>query len=101
MAQGRRQKKTSFVPKCERLPIDQSGQRQTAQMLPPSSPELAPRARTSVGAMIAAVLLIIGVGSYVLVRHMPVPRAEVKQEEDRRAAEAEANRKVVETEKQR
>jgi tetratricopeptide (TPR) repeat protein len=49
--------------------------------------------------MVAAVLLIIGVGRYAFVRH--TPRAEVKQGEDRRAAEAEANRKVEEAEKQR
>src|SRR5262249_11009820 len=53
------------------------------------------RVRTLVGAVVVAVLLI-GVGSYAFVRHMRVQQAELKSEEDRRAAEAEANRKLQE-----
>src|SRR6516225_4719614 len=58
------------------------------------------RVRTLVGAVVVAVLLI-GVGSYAFVRHMRVQQAELKSEEDRRAAEAEANRKMQEAEQQR
>src|SRR5215472_6578609 len=58
------------------------------------------RVRTLVGAVVVAVLLI-GVGSYAFVRHMRVQQAELKSEEDRRAAEAEANRKLEEAGKQR
>ena len=54
-----------------------------------------------VGAVVVAVLLLIGVGSYAFVRHMRVQQAELKSEEDRRAAEAEANRKLEEAGKQR
>ena len=56
---------------------------------------LARRVRTLVGAVVVTVLLI-GVGSYAFVRHMRVQQAELKSEEDRRAAEAEANRKLQE-----
>src|SRR5438477_10878653 len=62
---------------------------------------LARRVRTLVGAVVVAVLLLIGVGSYAFVRHMRVQQAELKQEEDRRTAEAEANRKLEEAGKQR
>jgi uncharacterized protein HemX len=62
---------------------------------------LARRVRTLVGAVVVAVLLLIGVGSYAFVRHMRVQQAELKSEEDRRAAEAEANRKLEEAGKQR
>ena len=48
-----------------------------------------------------AVVALIGVGSYAFVRHMRVQQAELKSEEDRRAAEAEANRKLEEAGKQR
>ena len=68
---------------------------------------LARRVRTSMGAVVVTVLLI-GVGSYAFVRHMRVQQAELKSEddrraaeEDRRAAEAEANRKLEEAGKQR
>jgi uncharacterized protein HemX len=61
---------------------------------------LAQRVRTLV-AVVVAVLLIIGVGSYAFVRHMRVQQAELKSEQDRRAAEAEANRKLEEAGKQR
>ena len=47
---------------------------------------LAPRVRTLVGTVVVTVLLI-GVGSYAFVRHMRVQQAELKSEEDRRAAE--------------
>src|SRR6516164_3820113 len=56
---------------------------------------LARRVRTLVGTVVVAVLLI-GVGSYSFVRHMRVQQAELKSKEDRRAAEAEANRKLEE-----
>src|SRR5262249_37986163 len=46
-------------------------------------------------------LLLVGVGSYALVRHNRATQTELKSEEDRRAAEAAANRKVEEAEKQR
>jgi outer membrane murein-binding lipoprotein Lpp len=62
---------------------------------------LARRVRTLVGAVVVAVLLLIGVGSYAFVRHMRVQQAELKSEEDRRAAEAEADRKLEEAGKQR
>src|SRR6516164_7985428 len=68
---------------------------------------LARRVRTSMGAVVVTVLLI-GVGSYAFVRHMRVQQAELKSEEDRRAAEedrraaeAEAKRKLEEVEQQR
>src|SRR5262249_41666871 len=56
---------------------------------------LAGRVRTLMGAVVVTVLLI-GVGSYAFVRHTRVQQAELKSEKDRRAAEAEANRKVEE-----
>jgi uncharacterized protein HemX len=56
---------------------------------------LARRVRTLVGAVVVTVLLI-GVGSYAFVRHMRVQQAELKSEADRRATEAEANRKLQE-----
>jgi tetratricopeptide (TPR) repeat protein len=59
------------------------------------------RVRTLVGAVVVAVLLLIGVGSYAFVRHLRVQQAEFKAEEDRRAAQAEANRKLEEAGKQR
>src|SRR5215472_7449356 len=62
------------------------------------------RARTVAGAAIAAVLILIGMASYTFVQH-PLPQgaqqADLKGEEKRRAAEAEANRKAEEVEKQR
>ena len=61
---------------------------------------LALRVRTSVVAVLALSLLI-GVGGYAFVRHMRVQQAELKSEEVRRAAEAEANRKLEEAGKQR
>jgi hypothetical protein len=96
-------KRPHFFPSAEGYPLTKADSDKPLSALPPGSPEyeLTPRARTWVGAMMVAVLLIIGMGSYAFVRHTPVPRAEVKQEEDRRAAEAEANRKVEEAEKQR
>jgi uncharacterized protein HemX len=48
-----------------------------------------------------AVLLLIGVGGYALVRHIRVTQTELKWEEDRRAAEAEAKRKLEEAGQQR
>jgi uncharacterized protein HemX len=62
---------------------------------------LARRVRTLVGAVVVAVLILIGVGGYAFVRHLRMQQAELKSEEDRRAAEAETNRKVEEAEKQR
>ena len=62
---------------------------------------MARRARTLVGAAVVAVVALIGVGSYAFVRHLRVQQAELKSEEDRRAAEAEANRKLEEAGKQR
>ena len=69
---------------------------------------LARRVRTLMAAIVVIVPLI-GVGSYAFVRHTRVQQAELKSEEDRRAAEAEdrraaeaeANRKVEEAGKQR
>src|SRR5215469_15915092 len=58
------------------------------------------RGRALAGAAAIAVLLLIGVGGYVFVGHVVeqgVERAELKLEEGRKAAEAEANRKVMET----
>jgi uncharacterized protein HemX len=48
-----------------------------------------------------AVLLLIGVGGYALVRHIRVTQIELKREEGRRAAEAEAKRKLAEAGQQR
>ena len=53
-----------------------------------------------VGAVVVAVLVLIGVGSYAFVRHLHVRQAELKAGEDRRAAEAELNRKLEEVGKQ-
>ena len=53
---------------------------------------------------VAIVLLLIGAGGYALLRHMVeqgVHQAELKWEEERRAIELEANRKVEEAEQQR
>src|SRR6516164_7166318 len=61
---------------------------------------LARRVRTLMGAVVVTVLLI-GVGSYAFVRHMRVQQAELKSEDNRSAAEAEANRKLEEAGKQR
>ena len=60
------------------------------------------RGKAVVGAAAAAVLLLIGVSGYTFFRHLveqPVQRAELKWEEERRAAEA--NRKVQQAEDQR
>src|SRR5262245_32011779 len=46
-------------------------------------------------------LLLVGVGSYALVRYTRVQQTELKSEEDRRAAEAEANRRLEEAGQQR
>lgn len=62
------------------------------------------RGKAVVGAAAAAVLLLIGVSGYTFFRHLveqPVQRAELKWEEERRAAEAQANRKVQQAEEQR
>jgi uncharacterized protein HemX len=63
---------------------------------------LARRVRTLAGAAVATVLLL-GMGSYAFVRHIGEQRvqAELKLEEERRAVETEANRKVEEAEKLR
>jgi hypothetical protein len=55
--------------------------------------------RALAGAAAIAALLLIGVGGYVFVRHIVeqgVQRAELKLEEERKTAEAEANRKAKE-----
>ena len=57
------------------------------------------RVRALAGAAAIAALLLIGVGGYVFVGHVVeqgLERAELKLEEGRKAAEAEANRKVME-----
>jgi len=57
------------------------------------------RVQALAGAAAIAALLLIGVGGYVFVGHVVeqgVQRAELKLEEGRKAAEAEANRKVME-----
>src|SRR6516165_3406032 len=57
------------------------------------------RVRALAGAAAIAALLLIGVGGYVFFGHIVeqgVQRAELKFEEERKAAEAEANRKVME-----
>ena len=57
------------------------------------------RVQALAGAAAIAALLLIGVGGYVFVGHVVeqgVERAELKLEEGRKAAEAEANRKVME-----
>jgi tetratricopeptide (TPR) repeat protein len=62
------------------------------------------RGKAVVGAAAAAVLLLIGVSGYTFFRHLVeqrVQRAELKWEEERRAAEVEANRKVQQAEEQR
>src|SRR5437764_145394 len=51
------------------------------------------------GAAVAAALILIGTSASIFVRH--IPQADVKWQEERRAAEAEANRKAEETEKER
>ena len=61
------------------------------------------RGRAAVGAAAVVVLLLIGVGGYAFLRHFVeqgVQRAELKWEEERRAAEAQANRKVAQAEQQ-
>jgi tetratricopeptide (TPR) repeat protein len=61
------------------------------------------RVRMLASATAVAVLILIGIGGYTFVQHILVQRvqqAELKGEEARRAAEAEANRKVEEAEKQ-
>src|SRR5262249_42444089 len=55
------------------------------------------RGKAVVGTAAAAVLLLIGVSGYTFFRHLAeqrVQRAELRWEEERRAAEAESNRKV-------
>ena len=62
------------------------------------------RRKAVVGAAAAAVLLLIGVSGYTFFRHLVeqrVQRADLKWEEERRAAEADANRKVQQAEEQR
>jgi WD40 repeat protein len=66
--------------------------------------ELHSRRRTVMAAAAVAVLLMVGWGGYAYVRHAGEGRAqqaELKQEEERRALVAEANRKVEEAEQQR
>src|SRR5262249_15638100 len=55
----------------------------------------------SAACLAVAVLLLIGVGGYAWVRHIRVTKTELKREEDRRAAEAEAKRKLEEAGQQR
>jgi len=62
------------------------------------------RVRTIIGVTAAVVLLLIGVGGYAFVRNFAergVHQAELKWEQERSAAMAEANRKVEEAEQQR
>src|SRR5262249_59866205 len=62
------------------------------------------RGKAVVGTAAAAVLLLIGVSGYTFFRHLVeqrVQRAELRWEEERRAAEAEANRNVQQAEEQR
>jgi tetratricopeptide (TPR) repeat protein len=62
------------------------------------------RARTLADAAVAGVLILIGTGTYIFVQHnlgQGVQQADLKWEEKRTAAEAEANRKAEEAEKQR
>jgi len=62
------------------------------------------RGKAVVGTAAAAVLLLIGVSGYTFFRHLVeqrVQRAELRWEEERRTAEAEANRKVQQAEEQR
>jgi len=56
------------------------------------------RGRALAGVAVIAVLLLIGAGSYVFLGHLVergVQQAELKLEEERKAAEADANRKVM------
>jgi tetratricopeptide (TPR) repeat protein len=62
------------------------------------------RGKAVVGTAAAAVLLLIGLSGYTFFRHLVeqrVQRAELRWEEERRAAEAEADRKVQQAEEQR
>jgi len=62
------------------------------------------RGKMAVGASAAAVLLLVGVSGYTFFRNLEeqrVQRAELKWEEERSAAQAEANRKVQQAEEQR
>ncbi len=61
------------------------------------------RVRTLAGAAVVVVLLLIGAGGYAVVRHIldQGEQAELKWEEERRAGEAAAKRKVDEAETQR
>jgi hypothetical protein len=57
------------------------------------------RVRLAIAAAVVAALLLVGIGGYVFVGHIVeqgVQRAELKLEEERKAAVAEANRKVME-----
>src|SRR5437764_4768682 len=56
------------------------------------------RARMLAGAAVAAALILIGTSASIFVRH--IPQADVKWQEERRAAEAEANRKAEEAGRQ-
>jgi TIR domain/Tetratricopeptide repeat len=61
------------------------------------------RVRAVAGVTAMAVLLLVGVGGYTFVRHLidqGIQRAELKWEEERKAPEAEVNRKVVDQERQ-
>ena len=69
-----------------------------------NSPEGRWRVRVAIGVTALVVLLLIGLGSYGYLRHaveQRVQQAELKRQEDRMAAMAEANRKVEEAERQR
>ena len=61
------------------------------------------RVRAVAGVTAMAALLLVGVGGYTFVRHLidqGIQRAELKWEEERKAPEAEVNRKVVDQERQ-
>ena len=61
------------------------------------------RLRAVAGVTAMAALLLVGVGGYTFVRHLidqGIQRAELKWEEERKAPEAEVNRKVVDQERQ-
>ena len=61
------------------------------------------RARTFVGAAVAAVLILIGTSAYIFVQHIlgqSVQQADLKWEEERRTTKAETSRKAVEAGRQ-